>query len=240
MCPTSNPPASGLLTRLTDVVLRPGQAMQSAAGAGASAVALTWVVALAVWLAAAAWLLSQPVGRQAVVDERVRVVEALGGRVDDAQYQAWQTRPPWITYFTSGGRLLLLPVTTLAVATGLFLWLRRRAPGLRYRAALSVVVHASVILVLQQLLATPLHAVRESLTSPFNLAALVPLFDEGSLPARVLGSVEVFGLWWAALLAVGAAALAGGRARQYLGAVLGVYVGIAAAVGAVVGLLGGS
>ena len=240
MCPTSNPPASGLLSRLTDVVLRPRRAMASAVALESSAVAMTWALGLLIWLGAAGWLLSLPVGRQAVVDERVRVVEALGGRVSDAQYAAWQQRPPWSTYFTSGGRLLLLPATTLAVATGLFLWLRRRAGAVGYRAALSVAVHASLVLVLQQVLATPLHALRESLTSPFNLAALVPLFDEGSLPARILGAVEVFGLWWAALLAMGAAALAGGRARHYLGPLLGVYVGVAIVVAAVVGLIGGS
>jgi hypothetical protein len=240
MCPTSNPPASGLLTRLAAVVLRPGQAMRSAATAGLSTVALTWAASLILWLGAGGWLLSQPVGRQAVVDERVRVAEALGGRVDDATYRAWQADPPWSTYFTSGGRLLLLPVTTLAVAAGLFLWLRRRTPDLRFVAALSVAVHAGVVLVLQQVLATPLHVVRESLTSPFNLAALVPLFDEGSLPARILGTIEVFGLWWALLLAAGAAALAGGRARNYLGPVLGVYIGVAVVVAAVVGLIGGA
>ena len=50
---------------------------------------------------------------------------------------------------------------------------------------------------------------RESLTSPFNLAALLPFFDEGSAAARFLGTIEVFGLWWVVLLAVGCAALAG-------------------------------
>ena len=37
-------------------------------------------------------LLSTPVGRQALVDERVRVIEALGGRVDDAAYAALQAQ----------------------------------------------------------------------------------------------------------------------------------------------------
>ena len=184
MSPTSNPPASGLLARLTGIVVRPRSAMRAAAAAGAGAVAAAWLVVLVVWLAAGAWLLALPVGRQALVDEQVRVVEALGGTVDDARYQAWQAAPPWGTYFTSGGRLLLLPLTTLAVATGLYLWTRRQVPGVRYAAALSVTVHASVILALQQVVATPLHIVRESLTSPFNLAALAPLFDEGSWPAR--------------------------------------------------------
>jgi hypothetical protein len=214
--------------------------MQAAARTGPGGVAITWAVVLLGWLAAGGWLLGRPVGRQAVVDEQVRVVEALGGRVDDARYAAWQARPPWRIYFTSGGRVLLLPVTTLAVAAGVFLWARRRSPHVRFAGALSVAVHASVVLALQQIVATPLHLLRESLTSPFNLAAVLPFFDEGTLPARVLGTVELGGLWWALLLAVGLAALTGGRARAYAGPVLGIYLGVSAIVAGVVVLIGGS
>ena len=196
---------------------------------------------LAVWLGAGAWLLARPVGRQAVVDERVRVVEALGGQVNDAQYQDWQAAPPWSAYFTSGGRVLLLPVTTVAVGSALYLWVRRQVRASRYQAALSVAVHATRVLAVQQLLATPLHVLRESLTSPFNLVALLPFFDEGSLPARILGTVELFGLWWALLLALGAAALLGrGPGPALAGPVLGALSGVAAVVAAAVGLMGGS
>jgi hypothetical protein len=240
MSPTSNLAASGLPARLTGMLLRPRATLQAAIAAGAGAVAVTWLTILAVCLASGAWLLTQPVGRQAVVDEQVRVIEALGGRVDDASYRAWQASPPWRTYFTSGGRALLLPITTVLVAAGLFLFARRHAPGVRYLAALSVAVHASVVLAAQQVVATPVHALRESLTSPFNLAALLPFFDEGSLPARVLGTVELFGLWWAVLLALGAAALTGRRARTYVGPVVGGYVGVAAVVAGIVVLMGGS
>lgn len=237
---TSNPPASGLGRRLTGVVFAPRAAMAAAAGCGPGAVVATWAVLLAVWLAAGGWLLSLPVGRQALVDERVRVTEAMGGTVDDATYAVWQAAPPRLTYFTSGGRLLLLPPVTVAVAAALWLWVRRRGATIPFTAALSVVVHASAVLVLQQLLATPLHVVRESLTSPFNLAALLPFFDEGSLPARVLGTVELFGVWWALLLALGAAALTGRQARAYAAPILGAYFGIAALVGGAVVLMGGS
>lgn len=240
MSPTSNPPASGLLARLTGMVLRPRATLRTAAHASAGSVAVTWVAILTIWLAAGGWLLSRPVGRQALVDEQVRVAEALGGTVDDARYRAWQASPPWTTYFWSGGRVLLLPVTTVLVATGLHLWARRHAAGVRYLAALSVAVHASVVLAVQQVIATPLHALRESLTSPFNLAALLPFFDEGSLPARVLGTVEIFGLWWVVLLALGAAVLTGGQARAYVGPVLGAYLAVAVAAAGVVVLMGGS
>ena len=67
----------------------------------------TWVAVLLAVLVCGGLLLSTDVGRQALVDERVRVTEALGGRVDDAQYARLQANPPYLVYFTSGGRLLV-------------------------------------------------------------------------------------------------------------------------------------
>jgi hypothetical protein len=199
----------------------------------------TWVLLLALCAACGAWLLSTPVGRQALVDERVRAVEALGGAVDDATYAGWQARPPYWVYGTSGGRTLLLPVVTVAAALGLWFW-TRQGEHTGFVPSLSVAVHASAVLVIQQVLATPLHWLRESLTSPFNLAALLPFFDEGSLPARFFGTIEGFGVWWVLLLAVGCAALTGERARGFVPRLIGAYVGIAAAVAGAVALAGGN
>jgi hypothetical protein len=212
--------------------------MAGAVTASAAQVCGAWAVLLVAWGAAAWMLLGGPVGRQALVDERVRVVEAVGGTVDDAAYDGLQAAPPYWIYFSSGGRALLFPAVTLAVGAGLYLWLGRRGAG--WLASLSVAVHASVALVAQQLVTTPLHFVRESLTSPFNLAALLPFFDEGSLPARFFGTVELFGLWWVWLLAAGCAALAGRPARNFVLPLLGVYVGVAGAIAALVVLTGGS
>jgi hypothetical protein len=216
--------------------------MSVAASLGGGSVLATWVAVLVIAFGPGAWFLTTPVGRQALVDERVRVIEVLGATVDDDAYAALQAAPPISAYFTSGGRLLLAPVVPPLVAGGLWLWARLRRDGrtVTLLAALSVAVHASVPLALQQLLALPFHVVRESLSSPFNMAALVPLFDEGSPAARFLGTVELFGLWWVILMAVGASTLSGRPARRVLGPFVAAYVGAAAVVAVAVVLLGGS
>ncbi|MEW6320906.1 MAG: YIP1 family protein [Acidobacteriota bacterium] len=198
-----------------------------------------WLGCLATWAVLAASLLSTAVGRQALVDERVRVVEAFGGTVDDAAYAALQAAPPVAAYLGGGGRLLLNPAVTLLVAAGL--WVLARADGTRARPAqaLAVAVHASVVLVVGQIVATPLHYLRESLTSPTNLAVLVPALDEGSLAARFLGTIDVFGLWWTGLLAIGMAALTGRPARRYLVRLVGVYVAVAAVMATALAVAGG-
>lgn len=213
--------------------------MAAAVGLPVPQVLATWLVLLAVWAAVGAGLLSTAVGRQALVDERVRLAETLGSQIDDAAYARLLAAPPTWVYFVSGGRLPLAPPVTLAVAAGLWLWLRRTTPVTPVQC-LGTSVHATAALVVQQVVATPVHLLRESLTSPFNLAALLPLFDEGSAAARILGTVDVFGLWWVMLLAMGCAALAGGRARTFIGPLAGAYAGVAVAAAGAVLLTGGS
>lgn len=226
------------MRRITGVLVRPRSIMTALVATPAFLVC--WVVILMIWMACAAWLLSTDVGRQALVDERVRMVEAFGGAVDDARYAGLQASPPAVTYFTSGGRLLLAPPVTLAVALGVVLLARLDGTSVRYRVALAVTVHATVVLAVQQLVSTPLLYARESLASPTSLANILPVFDDGSWPARVLGVIDVFGLWWARLLAVGVSAMTGRPERRYLGRILAVYVGVALIVAAVMAVAGGS
>lgn len=199
----------------------------------------TWILILAVWSACGAWLLTNSVGRQALVDERVRADEAFGGRVSDDEYRQLQANPPLWTYVTSGGRLLLSPPVTLMAAAGLWLVARRRA-NTTFEQALAVAVHASVVLAAGQVLATPMHYVRESLTSPFNLAAVLPLMEEGTLRTRFFGSVDVFAVWWAGLMALGLAVLTGRPARKYVWMAAVGFVAFAGLMTAVMAMMGGS
>jgi hypothetical protein len=202
--------------------------------------ALPWLTILIIWAVCALPLLTSAVGRQALVDEQVRRIESFGGTVDDARYGALQANPPFAAYLVSGGRLLLTPPVTLAIAMGLILLARRDGVAATASQAVAVSVYASVPLVLGNVAATPWHYVRESLTSPFNLAALLPLADEGTWAARLLGSVELFGLWWTWLLAVGLAAITGRPARRSLAWLLALYLGVAAVMSAVLAMSGGS
>lgn len=224
------------MRRVIGVLWHPRRAMTEVVARPTFAAA--WVLLLAVLAVCAFALLSTTVGRQALVDERVRVVEALGGRVDDAAYAALQAHPPLLVYLTSGGRLLLTPGITLLVAAGLTTLAALDGVKVRYGVALAITVYASLVLALQQVVVTPLHFIRESLTSPTNIGGLLPVLDEGSLPARWLGSIDVFGLWWVWLLAIGLAAATGRPARRYAARLLMAYIGIAALVAAVFAVLG--
>jgi hypothetical protein len=223
------------MRRVTGVLLHPRATMAEVVRH--PAFITTWVVVLLVAAVCAGLLLSTPIGQQLLVDERVRVTEAMGGRVDDASYARLQNDPPVSIYLTSGGRLLLTPPVTVAVAVGVMALARRHA-RVTFVTALAITVHATVVLGLQQVIATPLHYAYESLTNPTNLAGLLGVFDEGSWPARLLGAIDVFGLWWLWLLALGLGAATGRPARRYVLTLLAVYMGGAAIVAAVFVVLG--
>jgi hypothetical protein len=227
-----------LIRRIAGVVLRPRSTLDELVHRP------VWVdtwffILIVVGLCTGAFLRTD-IGRQAVVDERVRVIETFGGAVTDADYATLQARPPWWVYFTSGGRLLLTPAVTLLVATAC--WAVARAEGVeaRFTQALAVVVHASVVLVIGQLIATPLHYVRESLTSPLNFAAVLPGMDEGTLPARFFGSMDLFAVWWLALIVMGLAVLTRRGTRRYAVSAAAVYLVFAAVMAGVSAALGGS
>jgi len=224
------------MRRVTGVLLHPRATMAEVVRH--PAFITTWAVVLLVVAVCGGLLLSTPIGRQLLVDERVRVTEAMGGRVDDTAYARLQNDPPVSIYLTSGGRLLLTPPVTIAVAAGVMALARRDGARVTFVTAVAIAVHATVVLALQQVIATPLHYAYESLTNPTNLAGLLGVFDQGSWPARLFGAIDVFGLWWLWLLSLGLAAATGRPARRYIWKVLAVYIGVAATVAAVFVVLG--
>jgi hypothetical protein len=119
-------------------------------------------------------------------------------------------------------------------------WARQAGRPIRLVVAVAIAVHATTVLVLQQAIATPVAFVRESLGSTTSLAALVPVADEGTLMARVLGAIDVFHVWWVCLLAIGAAAATGRGATRPALLFGAVYVVGAAAIAIGLAAAGGS
>lgn len=227
-----------MIRRIAGVVSRPRATMAELVAQPAWMA--TWLVVLLGWALCGGWLLSTDVGRQALIDENVRVSESFGRNITDAEYAALLAQPPWWTYLTSGGRLLLTPVVTLLTAMAVWVVARKAGGEASWQQALAIVVHASVVLLLGQVITTPLHYVRESLTSPLNLAAVLPGMTEGTIPTRFFASLDFFVMWWCGLLAMGLAALTRRRTTRYA-VVLGLfYAGFAAVIAATVAALGGA
>lgn len=177
------------------------------------------------------------VGRQALVDQWERTALAFGRSVDEAGYAALVAFSEnavgyaVVTAFARG------PLLACALAAAILVVFGRAAS---YTQALSVTAHASLILALQQLVAAPLNYLGETTASPTTVGRLFQAFDEASLPARFLGTLDLFVVWWLLVVAAGVAVLYGRPARPVAMMFVGVYVGIAAVLAIAMAVTGGT
>jgi len=109
-----------------------------------------------------------------------------------------------------------------------------------FKQAYAVVVHSGIVLVVQQLFTLPLDYARETLSSPTNLAVFLPFLDENSFAARMLGSIDLFLIWWAINLAIGLGVLYRKRTGPIATTLLVIYVAIAVIIAAVKSAVSGA
>jgi hypothetical protein len=185
--------------------------------------------------------LSTEVGREALLDRQLRLAESLGIEVSDEQYAAMQAGLDTARDATTGGTIAAVVVGSvlLAALVATVFGRRARATG-TYRQVLAVVVHSELLLALQRLLTTPLNYTRGSMSSPTNLAVFFPMLDELSLGARLLGTIDLFWIWWLVNLSIGIAVLYRRPAPPIALALVAAYGALAAAVAAAVFLYSGA
>ena len=186
------------------------------------------------------------VGRQALVDQWERTAFAFGRDLDDEQYARLVAASEYGAAYATLRAVAAGPVLTCVLAgviVGVFNAARvGDATGREatYRQTLAVVAHAGVILMLRQVVAMPLNYSRETLSSPTTLGQLFPIFDEASLPARFLGALDLFVIWWVVVLAIGVALLYRRSARSIAVAFIGAYLAFAALLAIVMAATGGT
>ena len=108
-----------------------------------------------------------------------------------------------------------------------------------FAQVLTVIVHASAVLALRSVIAAPINYARESLGGATSLALVMPAFAESTFPARLLGAVDIFVLWWVALVAMGLGILYRTRTLPIARWLLGAYGAGAAALALTQALRGG-
>ncbi len=90
-----------------------------------------------------------------------------------------------------------------------------------------------VVSLAQQLFVYPLDYARGSLSSPTNLGVFLPFLDETTFPARLLGAIDLFLIWWLVNLAIGLGVLYKRRTGPIATGFLSVYLVIALIIAAI-------
>lgn len=179
--------------------------------------------------------LNTEVGRQAWVDESVRQQENWGGQpVSDADYERMQQWARYAQYVGAVQGLVGVPLVTLVLSGILFAVFNGIMGGsASFKQLFSVVTHAGVVSTLGQLFIWPLNYARGSMSSATNLGVFFPMLEEDSFAARMLGTVDLFVLWWLFVLAVGLGVLYRRKPRAVFTAFLAVYPMIAIGIAAI-------
>jgi hypothetical protein len=199
------------------------------------------IVVVAICASSTMWLLSTEVGQQAALDQQLQTLEAFGQTLSDEQYQRLQQTAPLFRYAAAGGQLVGLPLSALVVA-GIAFAVFNGILGheTTFRQVFAVVVFSSALTALRALFSTPLTYARESLSSPTNLSAVVPFFEDNTFGGRLLGSIDLFFVWWAVNLAIGLGVLYKRRTAPIATAMLVVYGAIAVTLAVVRSVFAGA
>ena len=184
-------------------------------------------VVLAVIMTTTFAFLSTEIGQQASLDNQVRQVESFGGPVTDAQYTEMERMAPYARYFAAVFQLVLTPTMALIVAGLAFAVFNAGLGGdATFKQVYAIVVHSGAILGMQALFGLPLAYARESLAGTTNLAVFFPFLDEDSFAAQLLGSIDLFLIWWMVSLAIGCGVCTRRRTGPIATTLLVIYVTI--------------
>jgi hypothetical protein len=227
-----------VLPRIAGIIRRPRSTFEAVCAAPRWAGLLALLFAVSCGVSAA--FFATEVGQQALVDQWERTAIAFGQPVDDARYAEFQELSGHGVPYAAVTALASGPLAAIGLAALLFAgFTAARGGRASFRQVLAVVVHAHVILLLRQLVSTPLNYARESTASPTTLVSLLSGTDEGSAIARLFGLLDLFVLWWLVVLALGLAVLYRVPARRVAALSIGVYVVVALALVGVMTVFGG-
>ena len=191
-----------VLSRLVGVVFSPRAAYADVAARPRVLGALAVVIAVIV--GATFTFLSTDVGQQASLANQVQQMESFGRTVSDAQYAQMERMAPYSRYFAAGAQLIFTPIMALIVAGLSFAVFNAIMGGdAPFKAVYAIVVHSGVILALQALFNLPIAYARESMSGATNLAVFFPFLDDKSFAARMLGSIDLFLIWWIVSVSIG-------------------------------------
>lgn len=220
----SNPaPDPGLFARTVGVIFSP-RTTYSAVARHPRTMGVLLLVLAAIALATGT-LLSTEVGRKAYVDQALTVMDGVGIQVNDETLARLTAQAPYAAYTAVGSQVVSLPIVAAVVAglsRAVFVALVG-ADG-TFRQAFAIVAHSYVILALQALVSAPLSYARETLATATSLLVFLPTLDDASVAGRLLGSIDLFRIWWLVSLAVGLSVLYKSRTSPIAGTLLMLYV----------------
>jgi hypothetical protein len=185
--------------------------------------------------------LTTPAGRQAGLDQQVESMKSLGFEVNDQMYEQMEKSSQMAPYTTGISVLFISPIFTVVVAGILFAIFNAAMGGeASFKQVFTVLVHASAVSALSTVFSGIINYFRGGVSSAANLGALLPMLPQGSFVANLLGTVDVFLIWYIIVLAMGLAVLYRRRTQPIAISLMAFYAVIAVIIAVVKSRAGGA
>jgi hypothetical protein len=234
---SSKKPSRGLLGRAVGVVFSPRATYADVAAHPRAFGALVAVIAVSIITTFT--FLSTEVGRNVALDQQLSAMESFGIRPTAEELQEIEERAANVKYFAIVAQAVAIPSVSLIVA-GLGIAVFNAALGgtATFKQVYAVVAHSWFLPAFQTVFVLPLSYARESMSST-SLAIFLPILDDASFLGRLLGSIDLFRIWWIVSLAIGLGVLYKRRTGPIAGTMLAIYVAIAIAAASVMAFRSG-
>ena len=185
--------------------------------------------------------LSTEVGRNAMLDQQIKAMESFGITVSDQMYAQIEGRMAFARVTTPIFQAIGLPLMCLIVS-GLLIAVFNAIMGgnATFKQVYSIVVHAGAVMTLATVFGLPLAYARGVMSGATNLGVFFPFLDENTFPARFLGSIDLFLLWWLISLSIGMGVLYKKKTAPIANSLVGLYVIIGFIIAAVKTALSGA
>lgn len=170
-------------------------------------------------------------GKQAAIDQQVQQRRSFGMETSDQAYAQMERMSGIMPYITFGTVLVFSPIMAVIIAGILFAIFNAALGGeASFKQVLSVLVHAGAVSALSTVFSGVVNYFRGGVGSAANLGALLPMLPEHSFAANLLGTVDVFLVWYVFVLAIGLGVLYRRRTQPIAIALFAFYAVVAVVI----------
>jgi len=223
------PGPKSLVARFIGVITEPKETFRSVVAHP------KWLTMLALTTLLVAFFSALPMtteaGKQAAIDQQVEQRRAFGMETSDQAYAQMEKMSGVMPYITFGMVVVMTPIMAAIIAGILFAIFNAALGGeASFKQVLSVLVHAGAVSALSTVFSGIVNYFRGGVGSAANLGALLPMLPERSFAANLLGTIDVFLVWYVIVLAIGLGVLYRRRTQPIAISLFAVYAVIALAI----------
>ncbi len=194
------------------------------------------LLGLVIFVGATFAFLMTSVGQEALLDQQydaLERIESMGVRMPPEAYQRMEQGIASAPYLSAASQTASVVIGVAAIAGLLIVVFNFLLGGdATYKQVFAVVSHAGLVFAVSAVFSMPLNYVKGSIASRAHLGLFAPFLADTSFPARLLGFIDLFWVWWMVNLAIGLGVLYRRRTGPIATTFLVMYAIVAFAIAA--------